>query len=279
MKIVYFYYYFPDPRWRFDAAIEEEEANARTPTRETTGVDGSTGSMYRRSAQVTNVRRVGRARSRLRVKARTHHDRDSEATGGNAADLQRRLATTSAAAAKKAFDFVAFRDMVLAGAGTVTTFHFAHRSNTLSGKLDADASTSALPSASALLGRPPSPIIGPDLTGLSVMIAPLPPAPPSPAPLVRASSGSASENPSASGVDGFVTYPTVARLPHRDVSEMVLPPTAMTAVQLSWSLVKGRMDAVGKSVLAKLFEKQPDKLQLFGFREDPNYLNGRSLKV
>ena len=53
----------------------------------------------------------------------------------------------------------------------------------------------------------------------------------------------------------------------------------MTPLQESWALVKGRMDAVGMSVLARLFVKQPERLKLFGFRDDPNYLSGRSLKV
>ena len=39
------------------------------------------------------------------------------------------------------------------------------------------------------------------------------------------------------------------------------------------------MDAVGKSVLAKLLTRETIALQLFGFRDDPNYLNGRSFKV
>ena len=43
--------------------------------------------------------------------------------------------------------------------------------------------------------------------------------------------------------------------------------------------MKGRVDAVGMSVLVRLFVKQPERLRLFGFRDDPNYLSGRSLKV
>ena len=50
-------------------------------------------------------------------------------------------------------------------------------------------------------------------------------------------------------------------------------------MQLSWSLVKGRMDAVGKSALVRLFTKQPDRLQLFGFHDDTNYVASRAFKM
>ena len=39
------------------------------------------------------------------------------------------------------------------------------------------------------------------------------------------------------------------------------------------------MDAIGIAALAKMFTRDPAKLQLFGFKSDPNYLTSRGLKV
>ena len=122
------------------------------------------GALYQRSAEVTNVNRIGRARSVLRVKTQTRRDRDvGAAVGASPADLRRRIATASAAAASSIFDIVAYRDMTLAGAGTVATFHFmAHRTNALSAGKGVLAPLA----------------IGPDLSGFSA--SPLPPVPASP---------------------------------------------------------------------------------------------------
>ena len=57
-------------------------------------------------------------------------------------------------------------------------------------------------------------------------------------------------------------------------------PPPLKSLQESWALVKGRMDAIGLTVLARLFARHPEKLQLFsGFRDDPNFMSGRSIKA
>ena len=150
--------------------------------------------------------------------------------------------------------------MALAGAGTVATFQFlAHR-----------------PVAKAGAGGP-EPIIGPNLAGLGA--APLPRAP---LPRARATLRTLpSFDVTNSGVEAYVPprSPTIARLTPQDITDLELAPSSLTSVQLSWSLVKGRMDAVGKSALVRLFIKQPDRLQLFGFHEDSNYVAGRAFKM
>ena len=222
------------------------------------------GALYQRAAEVTNVNRIGRARSVLRVKTQTRRDRDvGAAVGASPADLRRRIATASAAAASSIFDIVAYRDMTLAGAGTVATFHFmAHRTNALSAGKGVLAPLA----------------IGPDLSGFSA--SPLPPVPASPPPAALLRTRSSIDATSVE-FDEFAATPppTVARPAPHEAPGLGLPPSARTAVQISWSLVKGRMDAVGKSVLAKLLTRETIALQLFGFRDDPNYLNGRSFKV
>ena len=81
---------------------------------------GGGGDLFKRSAEITTVSRIGRESSVLRVRARTLSDRDP--SGGR--DLIQRIRVASEAAADPLFDFEAYHNLHLAGMGTVPTFHF-----------------------------------------------------------------------------------------------------------------------------------------------------------
>ena len=53
---------------------------------------------------------------------------------------------------------------------------------------------------------------------------------------------------------------------------------AMQAVQRSWDVVKGDMDAIGQEFLSNMLERKTEMLRLFSFRDDPNWRTSRGLR-
>ena len=51
------------------------------------------------------------------------------------------------------------------------------------------------------------------------------------------------------------------------------------AVQASWGVMKADADVIGRALFAKLFARNPALLKNFGFRDVPNYIDSRALKV
>ena len=122
--------------------------------------DRSGSHMYKRSAEVTSVSRIGRREgSVLRVRARTFSDRDAGmgADGADAKALRERILAATAAAADPLFDFAPYRSVNLAGMGAVPSFHFI---------------AAAAVEVNGVVGG----IEGPNLSGIAA-VAPLP-APP-----------------------------------------------------------------------------------------------------
>ena len=88
--------------------------------------DRSGSHMYKRSAEVTSVSRIGRREgSVLRVRAQTRSDRHMGAgDGADSKELRERILAAAAAAADPLFDFAPYRNVNLAGMGAVPSFHF-----------------------------------------------------------------------------------------------------------------------------------------------------------
>ena len=193
---------------------------------------------YMRSAEITAVSRLGRRRSFINLKS-ARGGRGGGVGGGVApAELRRRIAASSKAAADPAFDVAVHRDLALAGVGVVVTFHFL------------------------ALATP----VGPGLPG-SLRESPA----------WKTTPRISAEAPS--GVDDSALAPSsfssslVLGHPPPPQPVPALPAPALAAVQSSWSLVKGGMDAaVGQSAFVKLLAPDPEKLKLFGFRADPNFV-------
>ena len=206
---------------------------------------GANTSFYMRSAEITSVNRIGRRMSVRDLHIKAAQDVEIGA-GVDPKELVRRVSVASGGAADPAFDFTSHRDMALAGAGTLATFHFL--------ALDASASShgsghaTVTPEPAYPLRAVPAPTTLPHHN----MTFP------------RVFDGILSAN--------LPSFLAPHRLPPlKPVS--ALPAPALNAVQHSWSLVKGIADAaVGASAFGKLLTRDPEKLKLFGFRADPNFV-------
>ena len=228
--------------------------------------------LYRRTAEVTQVSRigrVGRAQSVLRIKTRTRMDREAGIVETSPAELARRVSLASEAAAAAVFDMVGFRDLALAGTGVASTFHFLPQnigdgecsvfSDTTLGATLSNISTSRLLPL-AVPGGPSSNVLDPG----------------------PSNSSQKGGRPGHSGRGVRDSVSSLVLLAQFEKAGLIQGPSlalALVAVQETWSLAKVKVDAVGQTTLIKMFERHPEWVKLFGFRDDVSYQTGRAFKV
>ena len=293
-----------DPRWRFDTSVPEDEASGTSNTGGNASSRGDAGpvgasplpasappapgslvagalttsgfeeraALYRRAAEVTQVSRrigrIGRAQSVLQIKSRTRMDRDAGAAGTSSKKMAHRISLASAAAAAAVFDMVGFRDLALAGTGSAATFHFLPQN--IGG---GDRSVADHESLGAMLfGLSASPL--PPLSGPGFPSSSGPrPVPSDP------SLESGQHGPHERRVCDSVSSLTVlAQFEKAGLIQGTFA-SSLAAVQETWSLAKVKVDAVGQEAMIKMFEKHPEWVKLFGFRDDANYRTCRIFKV
>ena len=215
--------------------------------------------LYRRAAEVTQVSRIGRVQSVLRIKTRTRMDREAGTAGVSRVELARRVSVASEAAAATVFDMVGFRDLALAGTGVAATFHFLPQN--IGG---GDCSITGDKALGALL------------SGLSA--SPLPPLPGTGFPSSSGLHPGPSDPPLRSGQHGprerrvRDSVSSLVILPQLEKAGLIQGPFAssLAAVQDTWSLAKVKVDAVGQTTMIKMFRMNPEWVKLFGFRDDAN---------
>lgn len=196
--------------------------------------------MYKRSSFITSVKRVGHNANFVRIASKTRVDRDVAVHKADSGSLKARIVAASAAALHHAFDIVTFQDITLAGIGPSATFHFVYGSG-----LESPADSSPL-----------APDL--DLAGLRAAVQ---------APLKLADPRAAVD--SGPHVRSMLR-PELAPDKNQLVSDAVLS---------SWAFVKDDIDLIGQRALVKLFVRDPPLLKLFGFRNDPDVLASRGLKM